>query len=98
MDEMATLQSKLNYTFDMKDLGNANCILGMRIMRDRQKRLLYLSQTEYIDKVLKRFNMEGGKTVNIPLVLYVKLCLNDCPKSNKAEMVKVPYSSQQLVA
>ena len=38
MDEMATLQSKLNDdAFDMKDLGNANHILGMRIMRDREK-------------------------------------------------------------
>ena len=79
----------------MKDLGNANHILGMRIMRDRQKWFLDLSQTEYIDKVLKRFNMEGGKTTSIPLASYLKLCLNDCPKSDadKAEMAKVPYSS-----
>ena len=60
MDEMATLQSKLNDTFDMKDLGNANHILGMRVMHGRQKQLLYFSQTEYIDKVLKHFNMERG--------------------------------------
>ena len=61
-------------------------------MRDRQKRLLYLSQTKYIDKLLKRFNMEAGKAVSIPLASYVKLCLNDCPKSdaNKDEMAKVP--------
>ena len=46
MDEMATLQSKLNDAFDMKDLGHANHILGMRIMRDREKRLLCLSESE----------------------------------------------------
>ena len=64
-------------------------------MRDRDKKLLYLSQTEYIDKVVKRFNMEGGKTLSTPLPPYVKLCLNDCPKTDakKAEMAKVPYSS-----
>ena len=33
MDEMATLQSKLNDAFDMKNLGNANHILGMWIMQ-----------------------------------------------------------------
>ena len=43
MAEMATLQSKLNDSFDMKDLGHANHILGIVITRDRQKRLLYLS-------------------------------------------------------
>ena len=95
MDEMATLQSKLNDTFDMKDLGHANHILGMQIMRDRQKKLLYFSQSEYVDKVLRRFNMEGGKTVCVPLASYLKLCQSDCPKSDaeKAEMAKVPYSS-----
>ena len=59
--ELATLKAKLNDNFDMKDLGDASHILGMHIERDRDKKLLYLSQTEYIDKVLKHFNMEGGK-------------------------------------
>ena len=37
--------------------------------------------------------MEGRKTLSILLASYVKLCLNDCPKSNidKAKMAKVPY-------
>ena len=39
IDELATLQSKLHNSFDMKDLGNANHILGMHIMWDRTKRL-----------------------------------------------------------
>ena len=63
----------------MKDLGNANYILGMQIMHDRHKWLLYLSSIEYNDKVFKCFNIEGGKIVSIPLVSYLKLCLNDCP-------------------
>ncbi|NHV87476.1 reverse transcriptase domain-containing protein, partial [Escherichia coli] len=49
-DELAALQSKLNDTFDMKDLGDANHILGMRIVRDRGKWMPYLSQTKYIVK------------------------------------------------
>ena len=95
INELAALKSKLNDTFDMKDLGDASHILGMRIVRDRDKKLLYLSQAEYIDKVLKRFNMERGKALSTPLPPYVKLCLNDCPKSDaeKVEMAKVPYSS-----
>ena len=32
IDELVTLQSKLNATFDMKDLGDANHILGMRVV------------------------------------------------------------------
>ena len=35
IDEIANLKSKLNATFDMKDLGNANHILGMRIVQNK---------------------------------------------------------------
>ena len=88
------MKSKLHANFDMKDMGEASHILGMRIQRDRCKRLLYLSQVEYIDKVLKRFNMERGKALSTPLPPYVKLSKNDCPMSDdeKAEMAKIPYS------
>ncbi|MCO5576592.1 hypothetical protein L7F22_030405 [Adiantum nelumboides] len=46
------LKTKLKSKFDMKDLGEANHILGMCITRDRNKTLLYLSQKEYVHKVL----------------------------------------------
>ena len=50
--EVDALKSKLNATFDMKDLGEANHILGMRIVRKRDKKLLFLSQSGYIEKIL----------------------------------------------
>ena len=34
---------------DMKDLGESSHILGIRLMRDCQKRMLGLSQATYID-------------------------------------------------
>ena len=43
IDEIARLKSKLNATFDMKDLGNANHILSMCIVRNRDKKVLFLS-------------------------------------------------------
>ncbi|MCO5558109.1 hypothetical protein L7F22_011686 [Adiantum nelumboides] len=77
--------------FDMKDLGNANHILGMR---DRPNRRLYLSQRDYIDKVLHRFHMEEGKAIGTPLPPYVKQTAQDCPKTDdmRAEMAKIPYA------
>ena len=95
IEDIDSLKLKLIAHFDMKDLGHANHILGMRIMCDSQKRLLYLSQSEYVDKVRRRFNMEGGKIVSVPLASYLKLCQNDCPKldADKAEIAKVPYLS-----
>ena len=63
----------------MKDMGEASHILGMCIHRDRSKKFLYLSQEEYIDKVLLRFNMDRGKALSTPVPSYVKLSKLDRP-------------------
>ncbi|KAH9295064.1 hypothetical protein KI387_038652, partial [Taxus chinensis] len=50
MQEIKVLKKQLSESFDMKDLGAARQILGMRITRDRKERKLTLSQEEYIKK------------------------------------------------
>ena len=55
------VKSYLNKCFSMKDLGEAAYILGIKIYRDRQRRLIALSQSTYLDKVLKRFRMDKAK-------------------------------------
>ena len=94
-DELSSLKKNLGQNFDMKDLGDAKHILGMRITRDRSKRCIYLSQAEYISKVLMRFNMENAKPLSTPLPTYVNLSTRDCPTSDedKKFMSKVPYQS-----
>ena len=52
-----SVQSYLGKCFSMKDMGDVAYILGIKIYRDRSRRLIGLSQSTYIDKVLKRFNM-----------------------------------------
>ena len=37
------LKRELSKTFDMKDLGNAKCILGLEILQDRKVGKLWLS-------------------------------------------------------
>ena len=50
----------------MKDLGNAEHILGIRIRWDKQKKLLSESQEKYIEKVLVRFQMTDAKPSSKP--------------------------------
>ena len=57
MHDINVLTNKLANSFLMKDLGAAKKILGMRITRDKKNRKLTLSQGEYIEKVLEKFNM-----------------------------------------
>ena len=57
----------LSYNFDMKDLGEAHYILGIEILRDRSKRVLGLSQKTYIDRILKRFNLQSCALGKAPI-------------------------------
>ncbi|GKA91091.1 retrotransposon protein, putative, ty1-copia subclass [Tanacetum coccineum] len=55
------VKSYLGRYFAMKDLGEAAYILGIKIYRDRSRRLIGLCQTAYIEKILKRYHMENSK-------------------------------------
>jgi hypothetical protein len=61
------VKSSLRKSFSVKDLREAAYILGIKIYRDRSKRLIGLSQDAYIDKVLNRFNMHDSKKGFLPL-------------------------------
>ena len=56
-----SVQSYLGKCFSMKDMGDAAYILGIKIYRDRSRRLIGLRESTYIDKVLKWFNMHDSK-------------------------------------
>ena len=58
---LQNIKSWLGNCFSMKDLGEADYILGIKIYRDKYKRLIGLSQSTYIDKVLNRFSMQNSK-------------------------------------
>ncbi|GJU66512.1 retrotransposon protein, putative, ty1-copia subclass [Tanacetum coccineum] len=48
-----------------KSKGEAAFILGIKIYRDRSKRLIGLGQTAYMDKILKRYKMDNSKRGHI---------------------------------
>ena len=93
--DIEALKEQLSQEFAMKDLGDAKQILGMRITRDKEAGKLLLSQSDYIEKVLKRFNMENAKPVSTPLGSQFKLSNKDSPKndSERASMRNTPYAS-----
>ncbi|GJV79172.1 hypothetical protein Tco_1515042 [Tanacetum coccineum] len=79
----------------MQDLGEAAFILGIKIYRDRSKWLIGLSQSAYMDKILKRFRMDNSKHGNI--LMQEILELNKTQGASTPEVVKrmqnVPYAS-----
>jgi hypothetical protein len=58
----------LKSKFSMNDLGKAAYILGIKIYRDRTKPLIGLSQHTYLDKVVRRFQMENSKKRMLPMI------------------------------
>ena len=63
---MSLVKVWLSGQLDMKDLGEANFILGIKLWRDRKNRMLGLSQVGYIDKILGRFSMQNSKKGLLP--------------------------------
>nr|GEV25775.1 hypothetical protein [Tanacetum cinerariifolium] len=61
------VKSYLGRCFAMKDLGEAAYILGIRIYRDRSRRLIGLCQSAYIEKIFKRYHIENFKRRSIPM-------------------------------
>ncbi|KAI3752389.1 hypothetical protein L2E82_24403 [Cichorium intybus] len=97
-NDIPTLQdvkSWLGNCFAMKDLGEAAYILGIRILRDRKRKLIGLSQCIYLEKVLKRFSMENSKKGELPIQSNAKLSKTQTPSIDEeiAEMSRVPYAS-----
>nr|GFC56302.1 retrotransposon protein, putative, Ty1-copia subclass [Tanacetum cinerariifolium] len=85
------LQSVKTYPgkcFAMKDLGEAVYILGIKIYRDRSKRLIGLCQSAYIEKILKRYCMEDSKRGSIPMQEKLKLSKSQ-GASTPAEMKRM---------
>jgi len=94
-DRVQELKAQLSREFDRKDLGPANKILGMQIHRDRKDMKIWLSQNNYPQKVLQRFNMQDCKPICTPLPLNFKLSSNMSPsnEADRMEMSRVPYAS-----
>ena len=63
----------LKAKFSMKDLGELHWCLGMRVLRDRDNRMITLDQEKYIGDILRRFGMEESKPQATPAETGLKL-------------------------
>ncbi|XP_014210344.1 uncharacterized protein LOC106640733 [Copidosoma floridanum] len=52
----------------MTDLGKVESFLGIKVRRDRERQVLTLTQTDYMDKILAKFGFETSKPVKTPMV------------------------------
>lgn len=94
-EEIKMVKAHLKSDFEMKDLGIAKRILGMDIVRDRSNKKLWLFQTDYIEKTLRRFKVENMRATSTPLASHFKLkrIQEEESVAERREMELVPYSN-----
>ena len=71
--------------FDMKDLGEANFILDMRITKKCDG--IFLDQSHYVEKILRKYNFHDHKSVTTPFDSSVHLF----PVNNDDEIFNQKY-------
>ena len=79
----------------MKDLGEVAYILGIKIYKDRSRRLIRLSVSTYLDKILKEFKMDQSKKEFLSVLHGVKLSNTQSPTmaEDRKRMEVIPYAS-----
>ena len=83
---MSSIKVWLSKYFRMKDLGEVSYVLGIKLLRDRQNRMLTLFQTSYIDQILIKYSMQDSKKGFLPFRHGIHLFHDQGPKtSNEVE-------------
>jgi hypothetical protein len=66
--EWTEYKSAIAQKYKVRDLGEAEWLLQMKIRRDRQNGIITLDQERYVAKVLEQFNMSQCKAADVPAV------------------------------
>lgn len=86
-NETECLKTELNSKFKLKDLGEIRLCLGMRVRKENN--VLIVDQEQFVEELLRRFNMENCNPVNTPMEVNLKL--------KKEDICSTKYPYQQLI-
>ena len=67
ISEMVTVKRRLTQQYDMEDMGEATFILGIDIRRERATRSISISQSAYLNTLLKRHGMADCNATSTPM-------------------------------
>jgi hypothetical protein len=81
------VKSLLSNNFDMKDLGEASVILGIKITRSKDG--ITLDQSHYVEKILKKYNYFDCKPASTPYDSSVKLFKDTSESVRKTEYASI---------
>jgi hypothetical protein len=96
MKEWLRYKGQLSQKYKIRDLGEVEWILQMKVTRDRIKRTLILDQERYIEKVLSQFNMTQCKELDTP-ASPERLTDEDSPTTIEEQMIMKDKPYMNLV-
>jgi hypothetical protein len=88
-----TFKGRLKQRFDLSDLSPARHFLGMHITRDREQRVISVSQKTYLEKILEDAGMSQCNPVSTPMTPGVTLQKATRPPTQEetAAIASIPY-------
>jgi len=78
---------------DITDLGELHWILGIKVCRIREERIIFLSQCSYLESILCRYGLDKLKPVSLPMETNTCLTSAQSPSTMEefARMRNIPY-------
>ena len=80
---LSKVKIQLATQFQMKDLGEAQYVLGIKIIQDRKNKIIALSQENYIDSILSKYNIQDSKKGFTPFRYGINLSQDQCPMTTR---------------
>lgn len=68
-DRATSIEKELHRHWELTDHGDAGWFLGIRILRDRQQKKLWLCQDTYISNMAAKYNLTNQPLVSTPMML-----------------------------
>lgn len=90
---IAKVKSRLREAFEILDLGEINWILGFAVQRDHKRHTISLSQTAYIEAIIRCFSFEDLQPLTTPMEPHAQLSSTQLPRTPAefAAMRDIPY-------
>ncbi len=67
------IKARLTAIFDVRDLGEAKYFLGMSLDRDRQARILKMTQERLATELVHKHGLKEGRTKSVPMSTSIRL-------------------------
>jgi hypothetical protein len=94
-NEIKKRKDEIGRVWEVKDVGESEYFLGMRVQQDLEKGTIRLTQRPYWEHVLNRFSLENvtPRTVPLPVGLVLDSDMSPQNESERREMDDKPYRS-----